>query len=419
MKISAAGLKLIKEFEGLRLTTYTCAAGVLTIGYGSTGPHATPGKTITEAEAEALLLKDLVRFETGVSELITKPLSQGQFDALVSFCFNLGCGALEESTLRRRLNAGEDPNVVFPQELPKWVKAGGQTLPGLVRRREAEVKLATSGGSAAPAAPATVDIHCMVATLLKKKPVAGTELADNEKSAVEAGKVYAGCKVLKEEAGHKLLELPGGAGQWWVYPSHWAYEGGAPKPAAAATAGGGRVENHRLVGFKHQDQKDNASDGWRECQSSSIAMCLMWMGIGNLTNDQQYVALVEKHGDTTERAPHFAAMKDLGYTKAKWHTTLTIAQCKAEIDAGRPVAVGSLHHGPVTAPSGGGHFVVLTGYTDSAWVVQDPYGSQNLTSGGWASQAMGAGKDQLYSFKNFNPRIFVEGDGSCWGWTFA
>jgi hypothetical protein len=206
-------------------------------------------------------------------------------------------------------------------------------------------------------------------------------------------------------------------GEWFVYMPHWEVAG---KNAPAATpSGGGRVENHRLVGFKHQDQKDNASDGWRECQSSSIAMCLMWMGIGNLTNDQQYVALVEKHGDTTERAPHFAAMKDLGYTKAKWHTNLTIAQCKAEIDAGRPVAVGSLHHGPVTAPSGGGHFVVLTGFTDSAWVVQDPYGSQNLTSGGWASQAMGAGKDQLYSFKNFNPRIFVEGDGSCWGWTFA
>jgi hypothetical protein len=63
--------------------------------------------------------------------------------------------------------------------------------------------------------------------------------------------------------------------------------------------------------------------------------------------------------------------------------------------------------------------VVLTGYTDSQWVVQDPYGSQDLLNGGWASQAMGAGKDQLYSFENFNPRIFVEGDGSCWGWTFG
>ena len=413
MKISPAGIALVKEFEGLRLTTYTCAAGVLTIGYGSTGAHATPGKTITEPEAEALLVKDLARFEAGVSELMKVKLSQKQFDALVSFAFNCGEGALAESTLLRKLNAGEDPNTTAKAELPRWTNSG---LAGLVRRRAAEVELFCSGGSAAAAAPVT-DIKCMVATLLKKKPIAGTELADNEKSAIEPGKVFKGCKVLKEEAGHKLVDLPFGMGEWFLYMPHWEVAGkNAP---AAAPSGGGRVENHRLVGFKHQDQKDNASDGWRECQSSSIAMCLMWMGIGNLTNDQQYVALVEKHGDTTERAPHFAAMKDLGYTKAKWHTTLTIAQCKAEIDAGRPVAVGSLHHGPVAAPSGGGHFVVLTGYTDSAWVVQDPYGSQNLTSGGWASQAMGAGKDQLYSFKNFNPRIFVEGDGSCWGWTFS
>jgi hypothetical protein len=286
------------------------------------------------------------------------------------------------------------------------------------------VELFCSGGAAAPAATGgstSVDIKAMQATLLKKKPVAGTELADNEKVAVEPGKAYAGCKVLKEEAGHKLLELPGGSGQWWVYGPHWTFgsDAPAPAPAAAEATGSGKVSNHRLAGFVHFDQKDNDSDGWRECQSSSIAMCLKWMGIGNITNDQQYVTLVEKHGDTTERAPHFAAMKDLGYTKAKWHTTLSIAQCKAEIDAGRPVAVGSLHHGPVSAPSGGGHFVVLTGYTDSQWVVQDPYGSQDLLNGGWASQAMGAGKDQLYSFKNFNPRIFVEGDGSCWGWTFG
>ncbi len=415
MKISTAGLNLIKEFEGCETTAYVCPAGVLTIGYGSTGSHVTPGKTITEAEAEALLLKDLTRFEKAVNELVKVPMTQGMYDALVSFAFNCGEGALGESTLLRKLNAGEDPNTTAKAELPRWTNGG---LAGLVRRRAAEVELFCSGGAAAPAAGGTVDIKAMQATLIKKKPVAGTELADNEKVAIEPGKTYAGCKVLKDEAGHKLLELPGGSGQWWVYMPHWAYVGDAPKPAAAP-AGGGRVENHRLVGFKHQDQKDNASDGWRECQSSSIAMCLMWMGIGNLTNDQQYVALVEKHGDTTERAPHFAAMKDLGYTKAKWHTTLSIAQCKAEIDAGRPVAVGSLHHGPVSAPSGGGHFVVLTGYTDSQWVVQDPYGSQDLLNGGWASQAMGAGKDQLYSFENFNPRIFVEGDGSCWGWTFG
>lgn len=407
MKISTKGLGLIKEFEGCELTAYFCPARILTLGFGSTGPHVKPGMTITESEAETLLLKDLVRFEKAVNELVKVPMTQGAYDALVSFTFNCGEGALEESTLLRELNEGKDPNAVAKAQLPRWTNGG---LAGLVRRRAAEVELFCSS----PAHPAKVDIKCMVATLLKKRPVAGTELAANEKVSIEPSKTYADCVVLKEESGHKLIGLPFGQGNWWIFPSHFTFGPDASAPAA----GNGRVVNHRLAGFKHQDQKDNDSDGWRECQSSSIAMCLMWLGIGNLTNDQQYVTLVEKHGDTTEREPHFAAMKELGYTKAQWHTDLSIAQCKAEIDAGRPVAVGSLHHGPVTAPSGGGHFVVLTGFTDSAWVVQDPYGAQDLVNGGWAGQFIGAGKDQLYSFKNFNPRIFVEGDGSCWGWTF-
>lgn len=430
MQISPKGLALIKGFEGLELTAYICPAGVLTVGYGSTGPHVHEGMAITEAEAEALLLKDLVRFEKAVNRQVWVPMTQGAYDALVSFAFNCGEGALAESTLLRRLNTGEDPNTVAKTELPRWTNGG---LEGLVRRRNAEVKLfcsdgSTTGGttSGGDAAPKTIDLHCMVPTLLKKRPVASAELADNEKTPVELGKTYKGCKVLGTENAHHHIELPGGAGQWWIYPPHWDNGTGGP-PGQGPTGPGDTkapfrvelVQGNRLVGFKHQDQKDNASDGWRECQSSSIAMCLMWLGIGNLTNDQQYVALVKKHGDTTEREPHFAAMKDLGYSGATWHTGLSIAEIKAEILKAKPVAVGSLHHGPASAPTGGGHFVVITGFTDSAWLVQDPYGSQDLVNGGFADDCMGAGKDQLYSFKNFNPRIFVEGDGTCWGWTFS
>ena len=145
MKISTAGLDLIKHFEGLRLTAYKCAAGVWTIGWGHTGKDAVPGKTITKDRAEQILRIDVRRFEDAVNLLITVPLNQQQFDALVSFTFNCGIGALEESTLRKRLNKGEDPNTVAREELPKWVKAGSKTLPGLVERRKKEVELFTSG----------------------------------------------------------------------------------------------------------------------------------------------------------------------------------------------------------------------------------------------------------------------------------
>ena len=140
--INAAGLDLIKRFEGLRLESYICPAGVLTIGYGSTGEHVYSGQTITEEQAEELLRKDLWRFEDCVSTAVQVPLTDNEYAALVSFTFNCGCGALKTSTLLDRLNAGEPKARVFSEELPRWNKAAGVELEGLTRRRKAEVELA-------------------------------------------------------------------------------------------------------------------------------------------------------------------------------------------------------------------------------------------------------------------------------------
>jgi uncharacterized protein YvpB len=167
------------------------------------------------------------------------------------------------------------------------------------------------------------------------------------------------------------------------------------------------------------DQKDNGPEGWRECQSSSIAMCLAFLGIGGIKDDVTYVNIVKKYGDTTERQPHYYAMKQLGYTGASFSTNLSIARIKAELNKQKPVAVGALHNGPVSKPSGGGHFVVIRGYNEKGWFVNDPYGELDLKNGGWSSRATGAGKNLLYSYTNFNPRIFVPRDGNCWGWTFS
>lgn len=135
---------MIKEFEGCELTAYYCPAGILTIGYGHTGGDVKPGMTITIAEAEALLVKDLVRFEKSVSDLINVELTQHEFDATVSFTYNVGSGALQDSTFRRRINNGEMKGQCFREEFPKWVNGANGPLPGLVRRRDAEVALATS-----------------------------------------------------------------------------------------------------------------------------------------------------------------------------------------------------------------------------------------------------------------------------------
>lgn len=140
--ITTDGINLIKRFEGFSSDVYWDAAGLPTIGYGHL---LRPGEAemfkngISEEAGVALLIKDVLVAERAVIRLISVPLSNGQFDALVSFTFNLGSGALQRSSLRRKVNREEHDEV--PAEFMRWVWAGGRKLRGLVRRREAEASL--------------------------------------------------------------------------------------------------------------------------------------------------------------------------------------------------------------------------------------------------------------------------------------
>lgn len=144
-RINAAGLSLVKQWEALRTTAYRDAVGVWTIGYGHTraagGPVVTAGLKITADEADVILRTDLSKFEARVDRLVKVALTDNQFAALVSFDFNTG--ALDKSTLLKKLNKG-DYNAV-PAELMKWVNAGGKKLNGLVNRRSAEAGLWAKG----------------------------------------------------------------------------------------------------------------------------------------------------------------------------------------------------------------------------------------------------------------------------------
>lgn len=141
MRASRRGVDFIKRWEGLELVAYRDVAGVWTIGYGHTGPDIDPGATITEAEAETLLRRDLVSREETVSGLVCVPLNQHEFDALVSFEFNTG--GLVRSTTLKRLNKGDRPGAA--EALAWWNKAriDGQLVEvaGLTRRRAAEAVL--------------------------------------------------------------------------------------------------------------------------------------------------------------------------------------------------------------------------------------------------------------------------------------
>lgn len=140
MQISGRGLALIKQFEGCRLSAYQDSVGVWTIGYGWTQPvdgkPVCAGMTITQSTADSLLASGVVQYVNGVNRLVRVALNQNQFDALVDFAYNLGVAALESSTLLKKLNAGDYRGAA--DEFPKWNKAGGKVLNGLVKRREAE-----------------------------------------------------------------------------------------------------------------------------------------------------------------------------------------------------------------------------------------------------------------------------------------
>ena len=144
--VTDEGLALIKRFEGFAPEIYICPGGWATIGYGHVVRDHERDRfadAIDEAVAEDLLRRDVEMAERGVLRLIRVPLEDGPFDALVSFAFNLGGGALQRSTLRRKVNREEHGAV--PTEFRRWVFAGGRKLKGLIRRREAEAGLYAAG----------------------------------------------------------------------------------------------------------------------------------------------------------------------------------------------------------------------------------------------------------------------------------
>lgn len=138
MKIATPGLDLIKSFEGLHLEAYPDPIGIPTIGYGHT-KGVVLGQKITAAQAEDFLRQDLAWAEDAVNEYVTAPINQNQFDALVSFVFNLGPANLKRSDLLKYTNLKQCERAA--QEFGRWVYAGGRKFNGLVRRREAERQL--------------------------------------------------------------------------------------------------------------------------------------------------------------------------------------------------------------------------------------------------------------------------------------
>lgn len=406
MKISAAGIELLKQFEGCRLTAYQDSVGVWTIGFGTTA-GVKEGQTISQVKAEEYLRFDLAIFEKAVTESLKVPVNQNQFDALVSFTYNVGVSAFRSSTLLNLINEKTDKKVVAA-EFSKWVKAGNQTLPGLVSRRKAESELFLKG------AKNDVLAHTILAqrdTWLKRKPGQTSDLTPEQKLFVPKGSAHAwtNISIVPGEVDYKITLEAQPNQVWWFYPTHWKIINDSKVTSAEPQF---KHPKKLVLDVPYYSQRDNKKDPLRSCFSSACAMLLKYVKPNSITSDDEYMVTVYKYGDTTEPSAQVTALEQHGLD-VKFRQDGGWSDIDSQLAKGFPIPIGVLHHGPVSKPSGGGHWLTIIGRNEdnTAYVVNDPYGEMDLINGGYQNSN---GSHLLYSKKNLGPRWLVEGPGTGW-----
>jgi len=379
MKISSKGIAHLHKFESLELKAYPdpgSGGDPWTIGYGHTGPEVSIGLVINLEQAEALLKEDLARFNKAVEELISVALNQNEFDALVCFTYNVGEGALKNSTLRRRLNAGEDKSLVFSEELPRWVNGASGPMPGLVRRREAEVKMAlTSKDYFLPRA----------AKYFNAEP--------HQEAA---------WRTLEDSLTSEQLE----AFKLAYSPSQPPVE--TPKP----------IKSQFPLDVPYYYQLDSQTGhAERSCFSSAMAMAIEYIDPDAFDgDDDDYLRIVLTYGDTVSADAQLAAARSLGMD-VEFKTNGSEEDLIKQLDLGIPIPMGILHKGPVSNPSGGGHYVTLIGYDNTHFWVHDPFGQLNLVEGGYTiDNGPKAGRNQRYTRKNLMARWLINKSGKDGWW---
>ena len=164
------------------------------------------------------------------------------------------------------------------------------------------------------------------------------------------------------------------------------------------------------LAVQYMSQRDNYRDASRTCFSSSCAMLLKFLKPSSIKTDDDYIKVVFNHGDTTEGSTQIAALKAFGLP-AIFATNGNRALIQKQINAGKPVPAGFLHHGTPSQPTGGGHWLCIVGYDVTGYWVNDPWGEADLLTGTYPSTD---GAKKHYSYKNFEPRWMVDGPNTGW-----
>jgi GH24 family phage-related lysozyme (muramidase) len=379
-----AARKLICSFEGFEPQAYPDPASggdPWTIGYGFTtlnNKPVPPGTTISRQQADLLLDQGINAYAADLAESIPHwdAMHADQRSALISFAWNLGLGFYGSegfTTISRRLREKDWSNV--PNALRLYCNPGTPVEAGLLRRREAEGNVWTQGMErlAAPSGrPATVT------TIAKAPPVPSPA---------------------PTVAAEPAISSPA--------PTVVSVTQAKPRPAAP------KAHPNPLPVPYFDQMLMSDGEGWRECFSASCGMLAKFWGKCKDQND--YNAIRQSFGDTTDSQAQVKALQHIGL-KPAFRTDGTLAMLKAEINAGRPVAVGWLHHGSSRAPSGGGHWTVVIGYDSNGLIMNDPYGSCDLLNGGYPGGGNPhdrLGSSDHYSYTNWLPRWLPGGSA---GW---
>ena len=196
---------------------------------------------------------------------------------------------------------------------------------------------------------------------------------------------------------------------WWFFPTHWKIIND-PKVVEQSP-----VVSHPtklVLDVPYYSQRDNAVDPERTCFSSSCAMLLKYLKPGSISGDDEYINTVFTFGDTTSAPVQLDALAHYG-VEAEFKQNGGWTDIDSQLVRGIPVPIGILHHGPVSNPTGGGHWIIVIGRneTNTAYVVNDPNGELDLVNGGYINSN---GKRLVYSKKNLSSRWLVEGPGSGW-----
>lgn len=419
-KIPECGIELIKRFEGCHLVAYPdplSGGKPYTIGWGSTrkrdGGEFKLGERITQAEADSLLLHHLEKsYLPGIQAIPHYPsMNEEQVGALLSFAYNLGArfyGTDGFATISRRLR-NKEWNLI-PEAMLLYRNPGSSVEEGLRRRRVAEGALWSKG--TAKHSMAKQQILALQNTVLKKEPLQSYQLTYNQRKEVPKGKGYQITNIV-DEGTHSKVTLDYGGGVWYIYNPHWEI-------ISTSSPQEGTWHSGKTLKVKYFSQRDSATaHANRMCFSSSCAMMADYLKpnaiqVAEQEDDFYMKNYVFRYGDTTNPDAQIKALRDLGIN-AQFRKNLTQADLEAQINKGIPVPIGILHHGPVSAPTGGGHWIVVIGFDKKTgqYVVHDPYGELDLISGGYWGSTNGA--NQRYSFARLNKRWMVEGNGSGWG----